>query len=228
LSGRWLGLAEQLRPEASLAYAFDSFRRRQPAVFDPQRGEEVHMVPVLSLMVPILLSAVIVFIASSIIHMVLPIHRSDIKRVPKEDELMDALRRLSIPPGDYMAPHAGSPEGMKKPEFIAKMNKGPIAIMTIAPGGPPALGKSLVLWFIYSVVVSIFAAYITGRALGPGAHYLDVFRFAGTTAFMGYALALPQFSIWWKRSWTTTVKSMIDGLVYGLLTAGTFGWLWPR
>jgi hypothetical protein len=217
-----------LRPEASLAYPFDSFVEGNRRSFNPQLDEEVQMVPVLSLMVPILLSAVIVFIASSIIHMVLPIHRSDIKRVPKEDELMEALRRLSIPPGDYMAPHAGSPEGMKKPEFIAKMNKGPIAIMTIAPGGPPSLGKSLALWFLYSVVVSIFAAYITGRALGPGAHYLDVFRFAGTTAFMGYSLALPQFSIWWKRSWSTTVKSMIDGLIYGLLTAGTFGWLWPR
>ena len=87
---------------------------------------------------------------------------------------------------------------------------------------------SLVLWFLYSVVVSFFAAYIAGRAVGPGADYLTVFRFVGSTAFMGYSLALLQNSIWYKRNWGMTLKSMFDGLVYGLLTAGTFAWLWPR
>jgi hypothetical protein len=77
-------------------------------------------------------------------------------------------------------------------------------------------------------VVSVFAAYITGRALGPGANYLEVFRFAGTTSFLGYSMALLQTSIWYKRNWGTTIRVMIDGLLYGLLTAGTFGWLWPR
>jgi len=90
------------------------------------------------------------------------------------------------------------------------------------------MGKSLVLWFLYSVVVSVFAAYVAGRALGPGAQYLQVFRFAGCTAFTAYSLALVQPSIWYGRNWGTTVKSMFDGLVYACLTAGTFGWLWPR
>jgi len=71
------------------------------------------------------------------------------------------------------------------------------------------------------------AAYIAGRALEPGAHYLSVFRFAGATAFFGYAFALMQQSIWYKRAWGTTFKSTFDGLIYALLTAGTFGWLWP-
>lgn len=71
-------------------------------------------------------------------------------------------------------------------------------------------------------------AYIAGRALGSGANYLAVFRFAGASAFMGYSLALLQNSIWYNRNWGATVKSVFDGLVYGLLTAGTFGWLWPR
>jgi hypothetical protein len=186
------------------------------------------MVPILSLGIPILVSAVIVFVASSIIHMVLPFHRNDLHKLPKEDEVMDALRRFNIPPGDYAAPHAGSPEGMKKPEFLEKMRKGPVVFMTVAPGGPPSMGTSLLLWFLYSVFVSFFAAYIAGRALGPGAHYLAVFRFVGGTAFMGYSLALLQNSIWYKRNWGMTLKTMFDGLVYGLLTAGTFGWLWPR
>lgn len=186
------------------------------------------MVPIVSLVVPILVSAVFVFVASSIIHMVLPFHRNDIKRLPDEDRLLDAVRQAKIPPGDYAAPHAGSPAAMKDPAFVEKMERGPIILLNVSPGGPVAMGKSLTLWFLYSILVSVFAAYLTGRALGPGAHYLDVFRFAGTTAFAGYSLALLQNSIWWRRNWGMTLRSMIDGLVYALLTAGTFGWLWPR
>jgi hypothetical protein len=186
------------------------------------------MVPLTSLIVPILLSAVIVFVASSIIHMVLPLHRNDLKKLPREDEVLDALRRLDIPAGDYAAPHAGSPAAMKDPAFLEKMKRGPLVLMTIAPGQPMSLAKNLVQWFVYSVVVSVFAGYLTGRALGPGASYLQVFRFAGTTAFLGYSLAVAQHSIWYRRNWGTTLKVMFDGLVYGLLTAGTFGWLWPR
>jgi hypothetical protein len=186
------------------------------------------MVPITSLWIPIVLSAVIVFVVSSVIHMVLPYHRSDLRAVPKEDEMLEALRRFDLPPGDYAIPHAGSPEDMKKPDFIEKMKKGPIMLLTIAPGAAPSMGRSLTLWFLYSILVSFFAAYIAGRALGPGAPYLAVFRFVGTAAFMGYSFALLQSSIWLKRSWVTTLKAVFDGLVYGLLTAGTFGWLWPR
>lgn len=186
------------------------------------------MVPVLSLWIPILLSAVIVFVVSSIIHMVLTYHQNDLGRLPKENEVMDALRRFGLPPGDYVVPCAGSAAERKKPEFVEKMQKGPVLLMTVLPSGPPTMATSLILWFLYSVVVGIFAAYVAGRALGPGAHYLAVFRFAGTTAFVGYSLALLQNSIWYKRNWGMTLKSMFDGLLYGLLTAGTFGWLWPR
>jgi len=186
------------------------------------------MVPLISLWMPIVLSAVIVFVASSIIHMMLRYHRNDLHTVPKEDEVMEALRRFNIPPGDYGMPHAGSMEGMRKPEFIEKMKAGPVLFMTVVPSGPPSMSMSLVLWFLYSILVSVFAAYIAGRALPVGASYLAAFRFAGCTAFVGYSLALLQNSIWYKRDWGTTARSMFDGLVYGLLTAGTFGWLWPR
>jgi hypothetical protein len=117
---------------------------------------------------------------------------------------------------------------MKSPEFLEKVRKGPVVLMTVAPGGSMSMGTSLVQWFLYSVLVGVFAAYLAGRALGPGAPYLAVFRVVGTVAFMGYALALFQYSIWYKRNWAATLKSVFDGLVYGLLTAGTFGWLWPR
>ncbi|MGI8782339.1 MAG: hypothetical protein ACR2L2_01620 [Acidobacteriota bacterium] len=141
---------------------------------------------------------------------------------------MDALRKIGIPPGDYVVPYAGSPKRMKDPDFIDKVKRGPVVFMTVLESGPPAMGKSLVLWFVYCAAVGVFAAYIAGRALAPGARYLEVFRFAGCVAFIGYAVALWQNSIWYKRAWTTTLKSSMDSLVYALLTAGTFGWLWPR
>ncbi len=186
------------------------------------------MVPVTALWIPILLSAVLVFIASSIMHMVLPYHRTDWKKLPAEDEVMEALRRFNIPPDDYMMPCAGSPSAMKNPAFVEKMKRGPIGIFTIFPSGQISMASNLVQWFVYSIIVSVFAAYLAGAALPMGAEYLEVFRFAGTTAFAAYALALWQFSIWYKRSWVTTMKSTFDGLIYALLTAGTLGWLWPR
>jgi hypothetical protein len=186
------------------------------------------MVQIASLWLPILLSAVIVFVVSSIIHMVLGYHRTDFKKVPDEDGVMDALRKFDVPPGDYAVPCPGGPEGMRSPEFIEKMKKGPVALITMVESGGPSMGKNLILWFLYSIVVGVFAAYIAGRALKPPVHYLEVFRYVGTTAFAGYSLALLQNSIWLKRAWSTTLKSMFDGLVYALLTAGTFGWLWPK
>jgi hypothetical protein len=186
------------------------------------------MVPVTSLWAPIVLAAVLVFVVSSILHMVLPYHRSDWRRIPSEDEVMDALRRYKIPPGDYMLPCAGTPDTLRTTEFQERMKRGPVAVMTVMESGPPAMGKNLAMWFVYAMVVGVFAGYIAGRALPPGAHYLQVFRFAGTVAFTGYALALWQNTIWYKRSVASTAKSTFDGLVYALLTAGCFGWLWPR
>lgn len=185
------------------------------------------MVSIASLWQPILLSAVIVFVASSIIHMVLKYHDSDFGKVPNEDAVIDALRPFDIPPGDYFLPCAGSMEAMKNPDYIAKTEKGPVAIITVLPTGKQGMGQSLLLWFLYSILVSVIAAYITSRALQPGAHYLTVFRFAGCTAFAGHGLALLQNSIWYKRAWSSTIKSIFDALIYALLTAGTFGWLWP-
>jgi len=186
------------------------------------------MVPLASLVAPIVLAAVLVFVVSSILHMVLPYHRTDWGRVPAEDEVMDALRRFKIPPGDYMLPCAGTPDTMRTAEFQEKLKRGPVAVMTMMESGPPSMGKSLALWFVYAVVVGLFAGYIASRALPPAADYMQVFRFTGTVAFVGYALALWQNTIWYKRAVGATVKSTIDGFIYALLTGGSFGWLWPR
>jgi hypothetical protein len=186
------------------------------------------MVSLVSLWLPILLSAVFVFIVSSVIHMFLKYHKNDFRKLPDEGDVMDSMRKFNIPPGDYFFPRAVGTEEMKSEEYKEKAAKGPVAVMTVMENGIPKMGKSLMLWFIYCVIISIFAAYLTSRAVGPEAPYLTVFRFAGTTAFAGHALALMQNSIWYKRNWGATFKSMFDGLIYALVTAGTFGWLWPR
>lgn len=185
------------------------------------------MIPVLSLWLPILLSAVAVFVMSSLIHMVLTYHRTDFGPVPSEDEVMGALRRADVTPGEYMIPYAADPAARKDPAFLEKLNRGPVALLTVMESGPPSMGKNLVQWFIYSGVVGVFAAYIAGRALGPGAAFGEVVRFAGTTAFAGYALAHWQHAIWYQRPWSTTLKETFDGLLYGVATGLVFGWLWP-
>src|SRR4030095_6336463 len=111
------------------------------------------MVSLAALWLPILLAAVLVFIASSIIHMVLPYHRSDYKKLPSEDAVMDALRRFSIPPGDYLTPRPSGPNALKDPAFVEKRKKGPVALMTIMPSGEWSMGPQLIQWFLFSVVV---------------------------------------------------------------------------
>lgn len=185
------------------------------------------MVDLVALWLPILLSAVLVFFASSILHMVLPFHRSDYGKVPSEGAVMDALRPFNIVPGDYLVPCPGSPEAARTPAYVAKMKKGPVLFMTVMQAGEMRMGGRLAAWFVFCVIVGVFSAYLTSRALPAGAPYLEVFRFAGTVAFVGYAVALWENTIWYSRAWMTTLKSTIDGLVYALLTGGAFGWLWP-
>lgn len=185
------------------------------------------MVSLTSLLIPIVVSAVAVFFVSYVLHMLIPFHKNDIKKIPLEDEFLAAVRGFNLPAGDYAAPHADSPAAMKDPAFIEKRNKGPIVIMTVKPGAAPPMSSHLTKWFIYCVVVSVFAAYLASRTLAPATEYLQVFRVVGTTAFMGYALALVQNWIWYMKDGGATFRSIIDGLAYALATAGIFGSMWP-
>jgi len=186
------------------------------------------MVGLSALWLPILLSAVFVFIVSSVIHMVMPWHKDDYPPMPNEDAFRAAVGPLKVPPGDYMVPRPSTREDMNSPAFKAKMEQGPVMIVTVRPNGKPGMGSYLLLWFLYALAVSVFSAYISGRALPSGVVYLKVFRFAGATAFLAYSAALWQLWIWYGRSLRTTIISTFDGLIYACLTAGTFGWLWPR
>ncbi|HEV8017708.1 MAG TPA: hypothetical protein VGP32_04020 [Steroidobacteraceae bacterium] len=186
------------------------------------------MINLASLWLPIVLSAVIVFIASSVIHMTPLWHKSDYPKMPKEAEVLDALRPFAIPPGDYFIPRAGGMQEMRSAEFKDKLNRGPVAVFTVLPNGPIAMNRSLVQWFVFLIAVGVFVALVTAHTVPFGASYPHVFKVVGTVAFMGYALALCELSIWYRRAWSLTLKSALDGVIYAALTAGTFGWLWPR
>jgi hypothetical protein len=187
------------------------------------------MVPILSLWLPIVVATVLVFVASSIIHMVLKYHANDYGPLPGgEAAAADALR--GTPPGQYVIPYAGGMKEMGEPDYIERAKRGPIAMITIAkPSGSGGLGmgRSLILWFVFALIVSVFAAYLAGRALDFGAESKAVFRFAGTAAFLAYGVGTWSESIWFGRPWSTTLKNTIDAVIVETVTAGTFGWLWP-
>ena len=186
------------------------------------------MIPITALWLPILVAAVLVFVVSSVIHMFTTFHKNDFKSLPDEDAALNVIRPLDIPPGDYFIPYAGSTEAMRSDQYRERVERGPVAILTVMrPGELLSMGPQLAQWFAYSLLVGCVAAYLAGRMLDASADYLTVFRVTGTVAFACYAMSLPQRSIWFKQNWGATLRSMVDGLVYAAVTAGAFGWLWP-
>jgi len=186
------------------------------------------MVAIASLWVPILLSAVLVFVVSSLVHMVFQYHKPDYRAFPDEDKVTDAMRGQSLTPGKYVFPHCPDMKAMASPDMIAKYVRGPVGYAMIIPSGAPAMGKLLGLWFGYCVLVGLFVAYVAGHTVAPGAHYLAVFRVTGTVAFMAYGLSQIEALIWKGEPLGSVWKYAFDGLLYSLVTAGAFGWLWPR
>jgi hypothetical protein len=190
--------------------------------------EEIDMVSLTALWLPIVLAAVAVFIASSVIHMVFKYHSSEYRPLPEEGAILNAIRSAKAGPGFYSFPYAGTMKEMGSPEMTEKYTQGPVGTVNINPSGPPAMGKNLLLWFIYSIVVGVFAGYLASRTLAAGTHYLQVFRVVGCASFMAYSFAHFSDAVWKMKPWTMTLKHVFDGLVYALLTAGVFGWLWPQ
>jgi hypothetical protein len=186
------------------------------------------MHPLPTLWLPILLSAVAVFVASSLIHMVLKWHNSDYRVLPDEESARATLRQHPPTPGQYVVPHCQDHKDMDKPEMKKKYEEGPVVFMTVFPNGAPAMGKLLGQWFIYALAVAFMAAYVAAATLPMGAHYLRVFRVVGTVSFLTYVGGSIQMGIWMGKPWLSVVKDLADGLIYGLLSAGIFGWLWPR
>lgn len=179
------------------------------------------------LWLPILLSAVFVFLVSSVIHMVIPIHKGDFKKLPDEVAVLTALRQQRIPPGSYMFPMCESMKEMSSPEMLEKYKQGPVGHMIVRPTGPPAMGAALLQWFLYSLLIGAFVAYTASIGLDQKATFMTVFRMTSAVAILGYALGTISESIWKAQSWSVAAKFVFDGTLYGLTTGATFAWLWP-
>jgi hypothetical protein len=186
------------------------------------------MVALAQLWLPILVSAVLVFIASSLIHMVLKWHNKDYAKLPNEDEVRAALQRGNPAPGQYVTPWALDMKDCNTPEMQKKFTDGPVGVIYLKRPGPMNMGPTLGQWFVYLLVVSFFVAYVASRALQPGTEYLRVFQIAGATGFIAYALGSIPAGIWMGKPWAVVIKEVIDGLIYGMVTGGAFGWLWPK
>lgn len=180
-----------------------------------------------ALWLPILLSGVFVFVVSAVLHMVLPIHKGDFAGLPQEDKVLASLRSHGVGPGAYMFPHCNSMKEMGSPELKAKLAQGPVGTLIVRGPGGINMGKSLLQWFVFTLVVSVFVAFIAWTTLPRGSDYKHVFHLVALAAFLAYGLSGVTDSIWKGVAWSTTFKFLFDGAVYALVTAGTFGWLWP-
>lgn len=186
------------------------------------------MTPLLDLWLPITLSAVVVFLLGFLFWMVLPHHRSDWSPVPDEDGVMNSLRELGVKgPGQYSFPHCASPESMKDPAFIKKMEEGPSGMLVVMPPGPLNMGKSMLVTILHNAVVCLVIAYAAGLFLAPGAEFMTVFRLVGTMGVLAYCGAIPTQSIWFHRSWSDTWKTVMDGAISGVVVGLIFAGLWP-
>jgi hypothetical protein len=176
---------------------------------------------------PILASAALVFVASSVIHMALPLHRNDQQKLPNEDDVLDVLRRPPVRPGMYMFPCPESMAAMQSPEMQAKLQRGPIGTLIVRAGHGIGLGKALLQWFVYCLFLGVFVAYLASLALPAGAGFQPVFRFTATAALLAHGFWSVNDSIWKGISWGVTGRFVVDGVIYALATGAAFGWLWP-
>ncbi len=184
------------------------------------------MVPdLLPLWLPILLSAVAVFIVSSLIWTVIQWHNSDWNKLPDEDRAREALK--GVPPGQYTVPHAADGKARKDPEWLRKAKEGPALMMVVWKGDPTQMGSQLVQWFIYCLVISTLLGWIASVTLENGAAFGLVFHYVAIIGSLAYAGAHAMGAIWFGHSWSRTIKDIVDGIIYAVVTAAVFAWLWP-
>lgn len=175
------------------------------------------------LWLPILVSGAIVWFASFLMHVVLPHHKGEWKGLPNEEAVIAAIK--GVTPGQYTFPYCSDMSKMKDPAFMEKMKNNPNGTITVW-AGQVNMGRNLLLSLITYLVIGVFVAYVAWHAMkGEQVEYMDVFRMTGAAAFMAHGLGMLTHMIWFqvKGFWTYG----FDNLVFALLTAGVFGWLWP-
>jgi hypothetical protein len=183
--------------------------------------------PIGSLWLPVLVSAVAVWLVSSILHMVLRYHRADYKKLPAEEAVAQTVREAGPAPGVYFIPYVPDPSMMKDPAIRKRYEDGPVALITVLRNGPPAMAKYLVQWFLLCLLASFVTAYVARHTLSPGTDSLTVLRITGTVAFIAYGFGYLQDSIWKGIPWANSLRSLLDAAIYALVTGFTFRLLWP-
>ncbi|HZI94610.1 MAG TPA: hypothetical protein VFE84_10235 [Patescibacteria group bacterium] len=183
--------------------------------------------PIGSLWLPVVVSAVAVFIASFMIHMMLKYHKADIKSLPNENAVREAIAKGNPSPGLYFTPYCKDHANMKDPAIQKMFETGPVAVVTVMPKGMPVMPKHLSQWFVYSVVVSFVAGYVARHTLHPGDDPMQVMRVTGTVAFAAYSFSHVSDSIWKGQPWGNTARAILDGIIYAVVTGLTFRLLWP-
>lgn len=179
-----------------------------------------------SLWLPVVVSAVAVWLVSAVLHMVLKYHRADFKQLSNEESVGQALRAATSGPGVYVIPYCEMSQ-MKDPAVQKRYEDGPVGLLTVMRSGMPNMGKLLGLWFLFCFLVSFVTGYVARHSLDPGAYGMEVMRLAGTVAFVGYGFGYIQDSIWHGMPWSNTLRGLLDALIYGVVTGLVFRFLWP-
>lgn len=182
---------------------------------------------VFTLVPPILAAAVAVFVLSLIVQTAMPWHKRDFDNVPDDDAVLNAIRTLEIPPGDYCVPSPRLPDGTRNPAFVEKWAAGPSVTMTVIPASAN-MGRYMAQWFAFSTLVAAIAAWVTCTIVEPGGDHRAVFHYGAILTFLSYSLGAWPLSIWYHRKWSTAFKSTFDALLYGVATGMVFVWLWPK
>lgn len=171
------------------------------------------MAPFAQLWLPALASAALVFVASSVIHMLLKWHNSEYRSFSDEEGVRAALRADA--PGQYVVPYIGDMKRMKEPQVQRKLEEGPVAFVTLRRAGSFNMGAPLALWFAYTAAVSAIAGGVTLGLPAP----------TGVVAFLAYAGGAIQQGIWMGKPWSSVAKEVLDAAIYGALTGMAFAWL---
>lgn len=180
-----------------------------------------------SLWLPVVVSAVAVWLVSAVLHMVLKYHRADYKQLSSEEAVGQALRAATSGPGVYITPHCPDMSLLKDPAFRKRYEDGPVALIHVLRSGVPNMGKSLGQWFAFCLLVSFVTSYVARHSLDPGAVGIEVMRLTGTVAFIGYAFGYFQDSIWHGIPWANSLRAILDAAVYAVVTGLVFRFLWP-
>lgn len=186
------------------------------------------MVSLEQLIIPIVLAAVLVFVTSSLIHMVFKWHNAEYHGFSNEEEMRRAVRAGNPAPGQYILPYCPDHKDMKKPEVQQKFVDGPVAVVNVMRPGMPSMGPMLGQWFALNLVIAAVAGYLACHTVPLGAGFLAVARVVSLTTFLAYAAGSVSHMIWWGKPKSAMLKELLDAFLYGLVTAVAFGWLWPR